>query len=214
MYCTSYISRPMLVAGPRTLKTRLFTHHHEVKNATCPWGRGTYRAPASPSPPSASSLKTEDDHIAAITSDLAAGHEKVMIAQVAPAVRVSLGEEFGLPVGTPVQGKAISALRALGFDYVFDVAAGADLTIMEEGAELLHRIADNLEHKPGAAPLPMFSSCCPGWVDFVEKSSPVGIDLVRLVRLVRLARSLCLTRGPRLLARSPFCSLARNSSPT
>lgn len=204
----------MLVAGPRTLKTRSFCFT-QVKNATCPWrhvGRGTYRAPASPSPPSASSLKTEDDHIAAITSDLAAGHEKVMIAQVAPAVRVSLGEEFGLPVGTPVQGKAISALRALGFDYVFDVAAGADLTIMEEGAELLHRIADNLEHKPGAAPLPMFSSCCPGWVDFVEKSSPVGIDLVRLARSVSLA--LRLTRAPCLLARSLFCSLARNSSRT
>lgn len=116
-------------------------------------------------------LKTEEDHVAQLTSDLAAGHKRVMIAQVAPAVRVSLGEEFGLPVGTPVQGKAISALRALGFDYVFDVAAGADLTILEEGSELLHRIVDNLEGKPDARPLPMFSSCCPGWVDFVEKSS-------------------------------------------
>ncbi len=101
-----------------------------------------------------------------------------MIAQVAPAVRVSLGEEFDLPIGTFVQGKIISALRALGFDYVFDVAAGADLTILEEGSELLHRIVDNLEQKQGAAPLPMFSSCCPGWVDFVEKSSSELIPYV------------------------------------
>lgn len=123
-------------------------------------------------------LRTEEDHIAQLSNDLQKGHTKVMIAQVAPAVRVSLGEEFDLSPGTFVQGKIISALRALGFDYVFDVAAGADLTILEEGSELLHRIVDNLEHKPGAAPLPMFSSCCPGWVDFVEKSSSELIPYV------------------------------------
>lgn len=121
---------------------------------------------------------TEAEHIESILSDLKGNNSKVMIAQVAPAVRVSIGEEFGLEPGTPVVGKLVSALRELGFDYVFDVATGADLTIMEEGSELIHRIVDNLEHKPNAPPLPMFSSCCPGWVDFVEKSSPEMIPYV------------------------------------
>jgi NADP-reducing hydrogenase subunit HndD len=126
-----------------------------------------------------SELKTEDDHIQAISSSLSdPTGNTVMIAQVAPAVRVALGEEFDMPVGTPVQGKVVSALRQLGFDYVFDVAAGADLTILEEGSELLHRIIDNLENKPDALPLPMFSSCCPGWIDLVEKSSPEMIPYI------------------------------------
>lgn len=113
-----------------------------------------------------------DQHIESILTDIKDNTNKVMIAQVAPAVRVSIGEEFGYPPGTPVVGKLVSALRELGFDYVFDVATGADLTIMEEGSELIHRIVDNLEHTPDAPPLPMFTSCCPGWVDFVEKSAP------------------------------------------
>lgn len=121
---------------------------------------------------------TEAEHIQSILSDMEDKKNKVMIAQVAPAVRVSIGEEFGLEPGTPVVGKLVSALRELGFDYVFDVATGADLTIMEEGSELIHRIVDALEKKPDAQPLPMFSSCCPGWVDFVEKSSPELIPYV------------------------------------
>lgn len=119
-----------------------------------------------------------DQHIDSILADIKNDNSKVMIAQVAPAVRVSIGEEFGMEPGSPVVGKLVSALRELGFDYVFDVATGADLTIMEEGSELIHRIVDNLEHKPGAPPLPMFSSCCPGWVDFVEKSAPEMIPYI------------------------------------
>lgn len=87
---------------------------------------------------------------------------KVVVFQTAPAVRVALGEEFGMPYGSIVQGQMIAALRALGADYVFDTNFGADLTIMEEGSELLYR----LQHKKEM--LPQFTSCCPSWVEFTE----------------------------------------------
>lgn len=86
---------------------------------------------------------------------------KLIIVQTAPAVRAALGEEFGLPVGTPVTGKMVAALKRLGFYRVYDTNYGADLTIMEEAAELLHRI------KSGGA-LPMITSCSPGWVNYAE----------------------------------------------
>ena len=86
---------------------------------------------------------------------------KKVIVQVAPAVRAALGEEFGYPIGTPVTGKMIAALRRLGFDRVYDVNFGADLTIMEEGTELLNRV------KNGGV-LPMITSCSPGWVNYAE----------------------------------------------
>ncbi len=86
---------------------------------------------------------------------------KLIIVQTAPAVRAALGEEFGLPVGTPVTGKMVAALKRLGVYRVYDTNYGADLTIMEEAAELLHRI------KSGGA-LPMITSCSPGWVNYAE----------------------------------------------
>ena len=86
---------------------------------------------------------------------------KHVIVQAAPAVRASLGEEFGYPVGTPVTGKMIAALRRLGFERVYDVNFGADLTIMEEGTELLGRLT-----KGGV--LPMITSCSPGWINYAE----------------------------------------------
>lgn len=86
---------------------------------------------------------------------------RLIIVQTAPAVRAALGEEFGLPVGTPVTGKMVAALKRLGFYRVYDTNYGADLTIMEEAAELLHRI------KSGGA-LPMITSCSPGWVNYAE----------------------------------------------
>lgn len=86
---------------------------------------------------------------------------KLIFVQTAPAVRAALGEEFGLPVGTPVTGKMVAALKRLGFYRVYDTNYGADLTIMEEAAELLHRI------KSGGA-LPMITSCSPGWVNYAE----------------------------------------------
>ena len=86
---------------------------------------------------------------------------KHVIVQAAPAVRAALGEEFGYPVGTPVTGKMIAALRRLGFERVYDVNFGADLTIMEEGTELLHRLTEG-------GTLPMITSCSPGWVNYAE----------------------------------------------
>jgi len=86
---------------------------------------------------------------------------KFMIAQAAPAVRAALGEEFGLPIGTAVTGKMIASLRKLGFDRVFDVNFGADLTIMEEHTELIERIKNG-------GKLPMITSCSPGWVRYCE----------------------------------------------
>lgn len=91
--------------------------------------------------------------------------EKFVVVQPAPAVRVALGEEFGMPMGTRVTGKMTQALKRLGFDKVFDTDFGADLTIMEEATELLSRI------KNGGA-LPMFTSCSPGWIKYVEHNFP------------------------------------------
>lgn len=87
------------------------------------------------------------------------------VVQTAPAVRVALGEEFDMPVGTNVTGKMVSALKSLGFDRVFDTNTGADLTIMEEANEFIERF----EKQKG---LPMITSCSPGWVRFAEKNYP------------------------------------------
>jgi len=89
----------------------------------------------------------------------------------APAVRAALGEAFGMAPGTLVTGKMVAALRALGFDYVFDTDFGADLTIMEEGTELLDRIKRHLSGDTTVR-LPLLTSCCPGWVNFFEEYFP------------------------------------------
>ena len=88
-----------------------------------------------------------------------------VLVQTAPAVRVALGEEFGMPIGTNVEGKMITALKRLGFDKVFDTNTGADFTIMEEANEFVERFKkhDNL---------PMLTSCCPAWVKFIEMEYP------------------------------------------
>lgn len=91
--------------------------------------------------------------------------EKHVVVQTAPAVRAALGEEFGLPIGTPVTGKMVAALKLLGFDKVFDTDTGADLTIMEEGTEFIERF------KKGEN-LPIITSCSPGWVKFCEHYYP------------------------------------------
>ena len=93
--------------------------------------------------------------------------EKVLIVQTAPAVRVAISEEFGTEPGHISTGKMVAALRKLGFDYVFDTNFGADLTIMEEGSELIEQLLGHGEH-----PSPMFTSCCPGWINLVEKHFP------------------------------------------
>ena len=86
---------------------------------------------------------------------------KVVIVSIAPAVRVALGEEFGLEEGSYVENKIIGVLRKLGANYVFDITFGADLTIMEEANELVKRIKENKN-------LPLFTSCCPAWVKYAE----------------------------------------------
>ena len=91
--------------------------------------------------------------------------DKIIVMQTAPAVRVALGEEFGMKLSTNVEGKMITALKMIGANYVFDTTFGADLTVMEEANELVNRI------KTGKN-LPMFTSCCPSWVKFCEMFYP------------------------------------------
>ncbi len=98
--------------------------------------------------------------------DAIADPAKHVVVQPAPAVRATLGEEFGLPMGTPVTGKLAAALKRLGFDKVFDTNYGADLTIIEEGNEFVHRLND-----PNAV-LPMITSCSPGWIKYCETFFP------------------------------------------
>nr|WP_319398636.1 NADH-dependent [FeFe] hydrogenase, group A6 [uncultured Carboxylicivirga sp.] len=102
--------------------------------------------------------------------------KKKVIVQTAPAVRAALGEEFGMDPGTLVTGKMVSALRKLGFDYVFDTDFAADLTIMEEGTELLDRLSKHLAGDKEVK-LPILTSCCPGWVNFFEHQFPEMIDI-------------------------------------
>lgn len=102
--------------------------------------------------------------------------DKVVIVQTAPAVRVTLGEEFGMKPGTIVTGKMVTALKRLGFDYVFDTDFAADLTIMEEGTELLNRITKYLNGDKSVK-LPILTSCCPAWVNFFEKNFPDLLDI-------------------------------------
>ena len=94
--------------------------------------------------------------------------DTVVVSMPAPAVRYGLGEPFGAPTGTYVGGKMHAALRKLGFDYIWDNEFTADVTIMEEGTELIQRVSKPDHHKP----LPQFTSCCPGWVKFVESFYP------------------------------------------
>ena len=91
--------------------------------------------------------------------------DKYVVVQTAPAVRVAIGEEFGMPIGTNATGKMVTALHNLGFDKVFDTNTGADLTIMEEANEFIERVTNG-------GVLPMITSCSPGWVRFCEKNFP------------------------------------------
>jgi NADH-quinone oxidoreductase subunit G/NADP-reducing hydrogenase subunit HndD len=90
---------------------------------------------------------------------------RIVVVQHAPSVSVSLAEAFGLPPGTDVDGPLVTALRRLGFHAVFDTAFSADLTVVEEASELVGRLT-------GGGPLPMMTSCSPGWIMFVEQFYP------------------------------------------
>ena len=106
---------------------------------------------------------------------------KTVIVQTAPAVRAALGEEFGMAAGTLVTGKLASALRRLGFDKVFDTDFAADLTIMEEGTELLGRLSKFLGGDKSVK-LPILTSCCPAWVNFFETYYPTMLDIPSTAR--------------------------------
>lgn len=95
--------------------------------------------------------------------------DKVVIVSTSPSVRVGLGEEFGMPFGSFVQGKMVALLKKLGFKYVLDTSFSADLTICEEASELVERIKNN-------GPLPQFTSCCPAWIKFAETFYPEILD--------------------------------------
>ncbi len=118
---------------------------------------------------------TEADHTGKVIRAIA-DKTKTVVVQAAPAVRVALGEEFGFAPGTLVTGKMASALRRLGFDFVFDTDWAADLTIWEEGAELLDRLSKHLAGDKDVK-LPILTSCCPAWVKFFEHNFPEMRDI-------------------------------------
>ena len=113
---------------------------------------------------------TEVDHTPKILRAIM-DEKKTTVVQVAPAVRVALGEEFGMKPGSIVTGKMVTALKMLGFDYVFDTDWSADLTIMEEGTELIGRLTKFLAGDKSVK-LPILTSCCPAWVNFFEHHFP------------------------------------------
>ncbi|MBO7490830.1 MAG: iron hydrogenase small subunit [Bacteroidales bacterium] len=113
---------------------------------------------------------TEVDHTPKILRAIM-DEKKKTVVQVAPAVRVALGEEFGMKPGSIVTGKMVTALKMLGFDYVFDTDWSADLTIMEEGTELIGRLTKFLNGDKDVK-LPILTSCCPAWVNFFEHHFP------------------------------------------
>ena len=123
---------------------------------------------------------TEHDHTNRLLEDLE-NPDKVVIVQTAPAVRVALGEAFGYPAGSSVTGKMVYALRELGFDYVFDTDFAADLTIMEEGAEVLQRLTRLLDGDTQVS-MPILTSCCPAWVNFFEYQFPDLLDIPSTAR--------------------------------
>jgi NADP-reducing hydrogenase subunit HndD len=123
---------------------------------------------------------TEVDHTRNVIAALS-DPTKTVIVQTAPAVRAALGEEFGLEPGTLVTGKMVSALRTLGFHYVFDTDFAADLTIMEEGSELLGRLGKFLAGDKDVK-LPILTSCCPAWVNFFEHNFPDMKDIPSTAR--------------------------------
>jgi len=111
--------------------------------------------------------------------------EKIVVAQIAPAVRVALGEYFGEPPGSNCLGKIVSALRIIGFDRVFDTCFGADFTVVEEGKEFLDRFRKGER-------LPLFTSCCPAWVKFAEQYYPDLLNNLSSTRSpIQMFGSLC-----------------------
>ena len=145
-----------------------FTQRGFVSNVTTPYNKGLNISDCIlcgqcilVCPTAALREKSSLKEVAAALND----KNKYTIVQIAPAVRATLGEEYNIPLGTDVTGQLVTGLRRLGFKKVFDTNFAADLTILEEAAELIYRINNK-------KPLPMFTSCCPGWVKYVEQNRP------------------------------------------
>lgn len=123
---------------------------------------------------------TEREYISDVESALM-DSEKTVIVQVAPAVRAALGEAFGMPAGTLVTNKMVAALKQIGFDYVFDTDFAADVTIMEEGYELIDRLT-KVSQGNSDIKLPILTSCCPAWVNLYETQYGDLLDLPSTAR--------------------------------
>jgi iron-only hydrogenase group A len=121
----------------------------------------------------------EGDHTIGLLNDLATPN-KIVIAQIAPAVRVAIGESFGFAPGENVERKLATALRMIGFDYVFDTAWAADVTVMEEATELKERLEKF--YRQEEVRLPILTSCCPAWVKFIEQFYPDMVDVPSTVK--------------------------------
>lgn len=117
---------------------------------------------------------TETDYVEDVWNSIS-DENKIVIVQTAPAIRVALGEEFDNEPGTIVTGKMIAALRHLGFDRVFDTDFGADVTILEEASEFIHRLENG-------GPLPILTSCCPAWINMLEHDYPDLLDIPSTVK--------------------------------
>lgn len=122
----------------------------------------------------------EGDHTLKLLKDLATP-KRLVVAQIAPAVRVAIGEAFGFEAGENVEKKLVSALKTIGFDYVFDTAWAADITIMEEASEFQERLERFYAEDPTVR-LPILTSCCPAWVKFIEQNYPDMLDVPSTVK--------------------------------
>ena len=152
---------------------------------------------------------------AKLVKEALADPDRYVMVQVAPAVRVAIAEEFGMPLGSLAPGKMAAALRRLGFDRVYSTDFTADLTIMEEGNELVERVT-----KGGT--LPMFTSCCPAWVKYLEQTYPELLPHLSTCKSPQqMAGALFKTYGAKVdmstrrrSTASPSCPVpARTSSP-
>ena len=147
--------------GKKVVSTYLDKPMAEINCISC--GQCVVRCPTG-----ALTERDETDEIWAAIED----PTKHVVIQTAPSPRAAIGEEFGLPAGTAMTWQLNTALRRCGFDKVFDTNFTADLTIMEEGTELIQRLYKNLVENDASMPLPQFTSCCPGWVKYFEHAEP------------------------------------------
>lgn len=122
----------------------------------------------------------EGDHTLQLLRDIATPN-KIVVAQIAPAVRVAIGEAFGYEAGENVEKKLVAALKMIGVDYVFDTSWAADLTIMEEATEFQKRL-EKFYEGDDTVKLPILTSCCPAWIKFFEQSYPDMLDVPSSVK--------------------------------